>query len=725
MNYFGKISPLSGHQGAPPPPVQLREDELDGLAFIRLVRRRIRLIAFITILISVAALPFILAIERYYYGQTRVLIQSPLPKQMSLQDSLAQLNLSTEVERLTSQGIATMVIEKLHLDTLEEFNPDLRDPSILEQLKSRVREWVGLKAEKEKEEPSPNSTDPVVLNFLAALSVVRPADVVEIGFTSTDPELAGTVPNEVVKTYLEARQENMRTQYARAKEWVEQRIDLQRQRVERARLAAVGYVPAGLKDDIDRSIVNLSNRRADLVTRRSGLEATVARLEASGSDADKLGLIDSQALDGLRYDLQLQERELARMLDIYKSNYAAVGGVRKQINEIKAAIAREIDRNIESMRAQAAALDKEEASIQSDLAAARAELSKLEQAEVEAGELRRVADQEQSALDELSGQLEILDKQMELPAAVVEVLSPASIPLWPEGRGKAFYLVVAVVAALGVALTVACILEVLDSGVRSHQQLEGTPGLLPAAMIPRIKKRRARRLPDLKWRQPGYMFAEAMRGLAQALEFTSDGRNLGSIALTSAFPGEGKSLVASALALELSATGHRVLLVDADLRRGRIHTVFGGKMEPGLAEFASGHAELADIIRTNESSGLSYIVRGNSAKHPSHFDEKRALQLLRVAKEQGYTVVFDTAPILAAAETSMLARLADRTVLIIHWGKTHRRAVDMAVQRLAACIGDDALVALNMVNPRRHALYGFRDASLYASEVRRYYARVA
>ena len=309
----------------------------------------------------------------------------------------------------------------------------------------------------------------------------------------------------------------------------------------------------------------------------------------------------------------------------------------------------------------------------------------------------------------------------ELPVADVEVLSPATPPLSPIGRGRMLYLLAVAFAAGLIGLTFATVLEFLDRSVRSFQQLKNIAGLTEAAMVPAVSRRISGSLAGLTSRGHEGRFGEALRGLVLALKQASGGDIPTSVLVTSPLPGEGKSLVASALAVEIAAGGQRVLLVDCDPTHGKVHRLFKGRESPGLTEYLRGAAEFDDVICKDDASGVDYIARGSKVSgRPSRSD--RISELIAAAKESGRVLIFDSSPVFASIETTKVAMAVERTLLVIRWGRTHRDAVELAVLQLRAGISSEIIGVINMVNPRRHGLYGFKESESYSRSLRRYEA---
>ncbi len=727
MTHFDKISRSITRQA--PPPAQLREEELDLLGIFRLIRRRIWLILAVSAVVVALALPSILSMQRPYYGQSRLLIQKPLTSSLVTEGNAppTPLDPNTEVERLLARGIAVKVAQEFHLDRLEEFNPTLAPVPLLDSWVDGIRRWV--RGEGPAEPPTADDVmETVIANYYDALNVRRSGttDVIEIGFSSLDPELAAAVPNALVQIYLEARESGAQGRVSEAEAWLAPRIEAQRARLNDA-LAAVkafrensGLVSDDARADAARSISTLTERRSTLVTERADLAATLTSLESKVGQPEAAEAVDTDTMASLRRSLQQQQAQLARLLQTYGENYGPVLDARSAIRETQAAISGEVDRTVQSLRAKLASYDREDAAITAGLESAHDTLARLNVLQNQLGVLQAAADRERTALDALEDQRRELESQGGVPVAEAEILSPAAVPMDPAGRGRLIYLIGAMFAAGSIGVTVAFLREMLDSGLRSPQQLR-TPGALPGGLIPKLTLEEAGDIAKVLRQKRGGMFADVIRHTIHALERGNDGVFPRSLLVSSALPGEGKSLIAAAIAIELAASGRSVLLVDADLVEGRVHQLFGAEPAPGMNEYLSGEVDAAGVIRQDPRTRVAFVARGSSETYATLHEPRQLEKLMQLAATRGDIVIFDSAPVLAMAETTLLAGVAERSLMLVRWGKTHRRAADLAIQRLVANSPADVLTVVNAVDLKRHALYGFHDAGMFAGRVRKYY----
>lgn len=710
-----------------PAPVQAQEDELDISGVFRLLRRRITLIVVTFLILTLAALPSILARENKYSAQSRLLLQRPLTTSLApTGESLDPLDLDTEIQRLMSREVALRVIDDFGLAALPEFNPDLQEEPLSARLRASLRGLVDGGAEESDATAPEDWMEPVVDSYFGALTVQRNmgSPVVEIGFSSLDPQLAADVPNALVRIYLQEREKRLQERLSSAGDWVDDRVAEQRKAAAEARAKVDQFRQAnGLTTDAranaDRTITTLNQRRDALAQSRSELSLQLSELTSGTSPLDAAARINTDSMIELRRELQTRSYELSEMLATFGEAHSSVVEKRRRVREVEAAIGDGVANQTRSLELQLASIREEDRAIGEELSTARKHLARLDTAAAELTVLTNSAERQLEELNGLEQTRDRLQTQGELPIADVEVLSPAVVPIYPVGRGRAVYLLIAMVAAGGIAVTAAAVRELFDRGIRSPQELAGIPGVVPGGMLPKLPARNMS-ASYIAGVPPRSLFADGVRGLLLAV----NGSNLAiaprSFAVTSAYPDDGKTVLATAVALGIAATGRRTLLVDGDLRGGRLHQMFGVPDGAGLAEILEGRCDPADVVHHDPETGIDFITRGTLSSGP-YPDVHRAARIVQFARENDQLVVFDTAPVLATAEASVLASITDRTLLVVRWGRTKRHAVEHSVERLRSATRDDITVVVNMVDPKRHALYGFKDSALFSRELRKYH----
>ncbi|TAY06854.1 exopolysaccharide biosynthesis protein (plasmid) [Rhizobium leguminosarum] len=718
--------PISPMRYDPRFQVETKADNLDLGSVFRLVRRRMIMIIAITVLLMAPAAIMIFGLEPTYQGWARLIVHQPLATSLDAEDASHGdlLDAKSETERLLSRSIAERVVRELHLDVREEFNPALREISFIERVRATLR---GLFDTKKTTPPDRNNINAIIPGYFRALGVWHEdkSDVVQISFNSTDPLLAAAVPNRIISIYLDERKGSVDARLEAAGEWIRQRITEQQARADISRDAARNYqesMDVVSKEDAQeeriKSFLELTGREGKIEESRVEVEGVISALEA----ADKASVVaqnivvpDSIAIK--QRDLRGQEQDLARLLETYDSNAEAVVDLRGEIEESRADLDLATKQYLQTMRAKLTALDHEAEAVQSRLVVAQEKRIRDALVQTELLRLQKIAEKEQTALDTLENQRRDLAAKAMLPGAEVEVLSPATVPLAPQGRGRLFYLVGALLAAISGAVTAAFVIEMSDRTVRSFDQIAGMARTIPAGLIPRLARRENSK--TMFENMPVPMFDEAIRTVVLSLKQSNGGKSPSSIVVTSAHSGEGKSLVARSLAIELAAAAIPVLLVDGDLRRGKLDSFFRSGLMYGLNEFLNGQADLRDIVY-HHPSGIDFIPSGRFSLQRRTRPNGLA-EIIEMAGAAGQVVIFDSAPVLASTDTVHLIALAERTLAVVRWGKTSRRAVEFSLQQMKSPRNSEIVVAINNVNTKNHALYNFSDSELFSKSLMNYY----
>lgn len=192
-------------------------------------------------------------------------------------------------------------------------------------------------------------------------------------------------------------------------------------------------------------------------------------------------------------------------------------------------------------------------------------------------------------------------------------------------------------------------------------------------------------MPLLQIEDDRQMYAESYRNLRSALLFMPTGMERARVMLvTSAMPHEGKSTIAANLARTLALGGSRVVLIDADLRRGHLHELLGMKREPGLTDLLQHPEDLDKIIQSNCTPNLSFISRGWTVSRPGDLFVGPELELLLGRLRQQFDfVVIDTSPVFASDDVTTLAPRADGTLFVVRSGVSRSGAVTEALEVLS------------------------------------------
>jgi capsular exopolysaccharide synthesis family protein len=187
-------------------------------------------------------------------------------------------------------------------------------------------------------------------------------------------------------------------------------------------------------------------------------------------------------------------------------------------------------------------------------------------------------------------------------------------------------------------------------------------------------------------------------------------------------PLEGKSTIASALARQSARSGLKVILVDADLRRPRLHEVMGMPNQHGLSEVLTGRANPENAIHRDQKSGLDFLPAGfGSASPPDLFRSSTMKILLEEMAAYYDLVLIDSPPVAAVSDSFTLSGIVDKSIYVIRWEETPRNVALAGIRQMLEAGGDVAGIVLSRVDVKKHARYGYADSGHYQGSYRKYY----
>ena len=425
--------------------------------------------------------------------------------------------------------------------------------------------------------------------------------------------------------------------------------------------------------------------RSTSTTSRPALPASdtndVLRISASGADAS-----DAAELVNLYAETYITERQSRQVEDLLDASediqtrldelVAQITEVRRPLDEINAAIA-------------AAPADSDE----------RAELEQRRNTIVQ--EVLPQLSPLQSRESTFRGQLEQLEVTQDLVrAGGVEVLEPAEEPESPVEPNTARNLVVGGLIGLLGGIALAFAIDYADDSVRSKEESERLTGSPTLGLIPKVSRRKESTTSLITLDDPTAPAAEAFRSLRTSVKFLSVvDEPINAVLVTSSAASEGKTVLAANLAVALVQSGEKVLLIGADLRRPRLHELFGAPVEPGLTTVLLRDVPVAEAIYdVAEVPGLHLLTSGPTPPNPSELlggDHARAI--LGALAEQYDTVIIDSPPVLPVTDALVLAPVVDAVLVVVAYAETSKRGLTRALELLTQVSAPVAGIVLNLV----------------------------
>jgi tyrosine-protein kinase Etk/Wzc len=601
--------------------------------------------------------------------------------------------------------------------------------------------------------------DDAVEELQEALVVSRPdreANVVRVSYRAGDPELVQSVANTLARTFIERRQGFQSSEARNTVGFLDDQLDALTRQLgaseEELRAFRERHRIVSVEDEAGEQVARLAQMRAErdiMETERAALSRLMeeVRGEAAQRRSAAPGATPAPGQETPPYRRLLAFPSLFRVpvtgellgqiAELENQVSQALMGRTPQDRDVQIQLARidELDSQLqaiaetylESLNEQVAGWDRE-------LGAFQTELARIPAAEMDYIRLRREVD----LLSQLYTTLQLRRKEAEIVAAVqdesVRVVDAAlypTVPVRPRPWLSVFLaLVVGSVMGLGGALA----REHTDRSVRDRRDLGRVTGTSVLGLIPQLRIagwRNGNLLPvpwgvDAAKLRPhlvdrmlaGDPAVEAYRSLRTNLLFSRIEAPPRAVVFTSPMPGDGKSTTAANLALVLAQQGNRILLIDADMRRGVLHEVLGAAREPGLSEVLLGRVPLSAAMVTVEPRDgvkLDFLPSGVWPPNPSELIASPAMRaLLQESLARYEMLILDAPPLNLVTEAAVLGTYCDGVILVARAGITEESPLEYAVEQLRSVRAPLLGTVLNGIQQAHQDYYGARGRRAYA-----------
>ncbi len=294
----------------------------------------------------------------------------------------------------------------------------------------------------------------------------------------------------------------------------------------------------------------------------------------------------------------------------------------------------------------------------------------------------------------------------------ISIQDPAKVPVIPVKPSKRLNVLIALIVGLFGGAGLAFFFEYLDDTVKNVGDLErlvkwsflgNVPDINNAGEMSEFEK------DILVHKKPKDPIAEAYRAIRTSMLFLSTEEHpLRSVVVTSPGPQEGKTISLCNLGIALAQSDKKVLLVDADMRKPRLHTIFKKRNAKGLSSFLSGQAEFEGLIHDTKINNLSIISGGSCPPNPSELLSSHKMQeFIKTAIKSFDCVLLDSPPIALVTDAAILAKVADGVVVVIENGKTSKRALPRISQILEGSKVKVVGMLVNKVSPDSASGYSY------------------
>ncbi len=663
--------------------------------------------------------------------------------------------LSTEIEVLRSRSLAEQVVRRMNLEwqvvkdakglaaSVLEFAAGAQWPGItitlLDPLSYQVTDLTGrllgsarsgerfraeglvlqldiangaagqaMTFERQPVEPLVND----LLNNLRVTELGKGSNILRVSSQSSDPVHARNVVNTLSEAYRELNVASKTRQAGKTVDFIDQQLiglkdvldrseqDLQEYKLQTG-LITLGPEGGGLVE----KLVSLEQQKAEVVLKRQRVDYAITELRKAiaGNSAFTSPTIEGvpQIAEAANRMAELEAERKGLLVDLTPA-HPAVLELQGQIRRVQEAMLS----TYHSLRQE---LEFEERDLTQTIAGFDEKLKDVPEAELELAKRSRI--------HRVNAELYtfLLQKQQEASIAEaatissVEIIDPALTPKMPIKPNKKKNLALGLILGLMLGTGLVFLLDYMDQTVKTAEDVRDKLGLNVFGIIPRIPfADEDARLPSRRLvttLEPKAPVVEAFRALRTNLNYTIAKQKHKIIMVSSSLPGEGKSTVAGNLAVVMSQTGAKVLLVGCDLRRPSLYGMFGLKNVPGLVDLLTSENQAA--LRHVEKPKLDLLTAGTVPPNPAEIlASNRFAKFLQMARDRYDYVVIDAPPVLPVTDTQILAPLVDLCLVVLEPCRVPEKAARQMVEALKSVDAKIAGVILNDKTGRGFKYYG-------------------
>jgi capsular exopolysaccharide synthesis family protein len=608
----------------------------------------------------------------------------------------------TQFNILKSREVAGRIIRNLKLDTLPEF-AELKKRTLVDRILMR-------------EEKSPEEIESDMIDLFQdklVIDPVRNSYLVTIAYKSSDKNMSKKVADAMVNEFNNFNMETRNKSFGTVREWLQKElkqlanvVDESQKKLNTYGQAANIYPPEDKDNVIVQKFVELGSLLTKAQSEVSVKKALHTQIKEKGADAPVV--INNPLVLNLRQELVNTEAKGAGMTKVFGGDYPEMASHNAKVRDLRARLNAEVERIRVSVRADYEAAVRAEELLREAFETQKKQVAQFQDNSVQYRILKRDVDSYDGLYQALLSRMKDASVAATMVSSNVSVIETGNFPFKPWVPRNLLFISLAMVVGLIGGVGLAFVVEYFDNSIKTTQEMERVCMLPSLGVVPSLKtggvhdrlKEAEGHVPAalMTYKDPKSFISEAIQQVRTSLMLSKSGGPPKAVLVASPNPSEGKTTVAVNLAFSLALQGRKVVMIDGDLRKPQIHSVFQQSQQPGLTNFITGSASKEEVLRSSEIETLYWIPAGVVPPNPIDLLTSPVfMDLLEELRGEFDHVIIDTPPILGFADGRNLATLVDGVILVIKHHSTSREAGKMASQLLKQINAPIIGVVLNHV----------------------------
>jgi succinoglycan biosynthesis transport protein ExoP len=684
----------------------------------------------IALLVAAAAALVAFTLRPSYRASVTLLIEPKNERPVQVQDVYdpgygTDAYYATQYALLQSRDLAERVIDKLNLMDQRDLISGSEDKLSLD-----VRQWLPFLPPQAADDAQTlvEKRENLIQDFLELVTIepVRRTQLVRVYFESYSPELSAQVANAMADLYIDGTLQARLDATSKATRFLTDKLSDIKSQLEKSEAALQEFRDkeqivnvGGTRSLSETEMLDYNTRLHDAQKKRQELENAYEKVRQAGNDPRRLKDISAILIDPFvqrASEALLAAQEAMKSLqERYGSKHPQMAVAQARLDTAQAAFNEQLRVASAGIKAQYEIAQQNEKMISDQVAGARSQIQNLDRKDYQMQVLQRDVTTNRQLFDTFLTRFKETDTAGSFESLDARVVDPAVVPIKAYKPEKRKIVLIAAVAGLLAGLLLALLRHLLSEEVHSPEELEALShlpvyGVLPLVATGLMSKLNMARVYLEKPKSP---FGEGVRSVRASLQLSDVDHRCKRMMVTSSVPKEGKSSVASALALSFGAI-ERVCLVDGDLRVPSVAKLFEFPFNTkGLTDVLAGQATLDQCLLQYEAGGIAVLTAGSMVDNPAELLASPAFAEVVAELSRRYDrVIFDSPPCQAASDTMLLTHHVNGVLFVVKSDSTSRRAVRQSLKSLQNSMAPVIGTIVNQLDTRRNSYY--HDGYYYA-----------
>lgn len=608
--------------------------------------------------------------------------------------------LETARQKLFSRELARRVVFELNLTEDEAFLA----PTPSFSLVNLINRITGAQKQADLEALSAETREAMAVGRVQhglSASLVRNTSIMNVTFSHPSREHTALVANQVVESFIDQNVDRTSQTSDLARQFIEEQVRETKEKLQNSERALVAYAKEeGITltgDDaslISENISQLNEALAQAIQDRLAAERYFEQVQ-EGNAATLPKVFESASIQATKEKIAELRASYQEKLATLKPGFPEMRRLQAQISELERQIDLEIASIAKTTEIRFEQAKQREAAVKRELEQLEREQREFQDKNIQYTILKREVDSNRAQYDSLIGKLNEVGVGADLRTTNASLVDEALAPGGPYSPQLSRTVLMSLFLFSAMAAALIYLLELMNNTFTVPDQIESELKIPVLGILPNVaEKEQMAALED-----PKSALSEAYRSLRTSLQFTGTEGAMRTLLVTSAEPSEGKSTTVFKLAQDFSALGRSVLVIDADLRKPRLHRIFNTDNSIGLSNLLSNVVRQGDVVSIFRNTGnpnVTFLPAGTIPPNPADLlmSQRMALTLHFCAKKYDM-VIIDAPPVMGLSDAPILSRHADATLLVVSSKQVTRKSVKTALNRLKNSGGNVVGAALS------------------------------